>query len=156
MTEKTQEQVLVESLNRVAVRQIDQIALDNTIRRVGVSKAKGRVLSFEVPTKTNNPFKEAAKKYDAAVTYDGVVSANSRWAKEPAAGWHVENMGVGLFKINHNLQNFKYSINISLLGVPGTIQVLGSDEYCFIVSIKDSENNHKDLDFIFSLSMTSG
>ncbi len=111
--------------------------------------------SFQV-TNLDNPYTPSkivhimTSQYKGAVTYDGF------WQSEPAAGWTIEKLGVGSYRVNHYQANPNYSVNCQLdVGVVGGPQISNTGPNSFDVQVNDGDGNPMDKGFGFAISFTS-
>ena len=79
-------------------------------------------------------------------TFKGAVSARGSWLLEPAAGWAIEHLESGKYKITHFQKSLHYSVSIGILN--GTVQEM--DDTFFSVLLPGG-----DMDWSFAASFLS-
>lgn len=66
--------------------------------------------------------------------FRGVVSKDGTWLIEPAAGWTVERLDVGKYKVSHTLGWNSITLSVNLLVQPGHIQIIEHHPlYCIVL-----------------------
>jgi hypothetical protein len=112
------------------------------------------VISHELPIEMTHPMapKTALKLDDSGQTsFKGVAGKSGTWLVEPAAGWTIERLDVGLYKVGHTLGWTNTSVSVSLLVQPGSIQIIEHHPLYLVVQCS-VEHMSVDLDFALVIS----
>lgn len=113
-----------------------------------------KVVNYSTQKIVNNPFAKELYEKPLSQAFKGKVNRKGIWwpQGEPAAGWGVSLLDVGIYKIEHRMNNINYSINIALENESGSIKVIDTTEMHFSVEIKDADGAPVNRDFVFSIS----
>lgn len=85
-----------------------------------------------------------------SLTYRGVTHRDGSWRINPGE-WKVEKLGIGKYKVTHNLGYTNTSLGISLLVQPGTFKVIEHGLISFTIETL-LDRVPTDLDFSFTLT----
>lgn len=83
-------------------------------------------------------------------SHRGVTHRDGKWRIQPSPDWKIEKQAVGLYRIDHDLEEPNTSLSVSLLVQPGSFEIKVHSPYYFVVQTT-LDGQPKDLDFSFSL-----
>ena len=82
----------------------------------------------------------------------GAVNSDGTWFIEPAAGWTVDHLSTGIYRISHYAANPHYSVNIAAGDLFASPNIIQMTDMFFDVATKDSNANPTDAGFTFAMT----
>lgn len=90
------------------------------------------------------------RAFNGAVTKEGIWAKTSDGRELSPGPWAIQKLGIGAYKLVHNIGYTNTSVNVSILQSPGSIKVLEHHPAYFVVETS-IDGTLTDMPFVFSL-----
>lgn len=102
------------------------------------------------------PFAPAYYSTPMAKMFKGEVDGKGTWITEAAAGWTVEHISTGLYRVHHYQSNVNYSMSVTVGPVFAKVKIIRMGVNDFDAQVVDVYDTPIDGAFAFAISFNDG